>query len=78
MPLFCKQCDERRYPIYQAGDSLTLWLCEKCENYTDSDDNIVREQTDDEKNIRSGHFEDVKKFADSDSGEKLNRRKGVN
>ena len=78
MPLFCKQCDERRYPIYQEGESVTLWLCEKCENYVDNDDAIVREQTDEEKRKRSDNFKEVRKFAESDSGEKLSRRKGVN
>ena len=78
MPLFCKQCDERRYPIYQEGDSVTLWLCERCENFVDNDGMIVREQTGEEKRKRSDNFEEVRKFADSDSGEKLSRRKGVN
>ena len=49
MTLFCKQCDERRVPIVFAKDKAPLWLCEKCENFADGNDIIVREQTKEEK-----------------------------
>ena len=42
MPLFCKQCNERRYPIVERKDRAPLWLCKSCKNYSDGDDVIVR------------------------------------
>ena len=77
MTLFCKQCNERRYPIVQQKDKAPLWLCEKCENFTDGADVIVRELTDEEKtemNTKLKDFEDNVVL----TGEKLKRRKGVN
>ena len=49
MPLFCKQCNNRRLPIYQEEENRSLWLCEKCKNFVDAEDYIVREQTDEER-----------------------------
>ena len=77
MPLYCKQCEERRYPQYSAEDKGTLWLCNKCQNYTDAEDVIIREQTQEERDqvkAKAEEFERTSKF----SGEKLSRRKGVN
>ncbi|KFM17220.1 hypothetical protein SCCGRSA3_00652 [Marine Group I thaumarchaeote SCGC RSA3] len=77
MPLYCKQCEERRYPLYNTNDKETLWLCNKCQNYTDADDVIIREQTQEERDeikAKAKEFERTSNF----SGEKLSRRKGVN
>ncbi|AFS80239.1 hypothetical protein NKOR_01665 [Candidatus Nitrosopumilus koreensis AR1] len=77
MPLFCKQCNERRYPQYSELDKGTLWLCNKCQNYTDSEDVIIREQTEQERadiQAKSEEFERTSNFP----AEKLSRRKGVN
>ncbi len=77
MPLYCKQCEERRYPQYSVDDKGTLWLCNKCQNYTDAEDMIIREQTQEERDgikAKSEEFERTSRF----SGEKLSRRKGVN
>jgi hypothetical protein len=77
MTLFCKQCNERRLPIVFAKDKAPLWLCNKCENFADGEDVIIREITKEEK-------EDIKKKEDDFenntelNGEKLKRRKGVN
>lgn len=77
MTLFCKQCNERRLPIVFAKDKPPLWLCDKCGNFADGEDNIIREITKEEK-------EDIKKKLDDFenntalNGEKLKRRKGVN
>jgi hypothetical protein len=77
MTLFCKQCNERRLPIVFAKDKAPLWLCNKCENFADGEDVIIREITKEEK-------EDIKKKSDDFenntelNGEKLKRRKGVN
>lgn len=46
MPLFCKQCESRRLPRWMNADNVTLWLCEKCKNFVDKDDMIIREVED--------------------------------
>ena len=43
MPLFCKQCKSRRLPKSVIPENKTLWLCEKCRNFVNSEDFIVRE-----------------------------------
>lgn len=43
MPLFCKQCNGRRFPKWIKEESVTLWHCEKCGNFTDTKDFIIRE-----------------------------------
>jgi len=77
MTLFCKQCDSRRLPKYFEAEKNTLWLCVKCKNFTDIDDIIIREQTDDERETvkrKEKEFEESTNFPKA----KLNRRKGVN
>ena len=49
MTLFCKQCNERRLPIVFAKDKAPLWICEKCNNFADGEDVIIREVTKEEK-----------------------------
>jgi hypothetical protein len=77
MTLFCKQCNERRLPIVFAKDKPPLWLCEKCENFADAIDIIIRELTKEEKDERDAKLEDFKKNVVL-TGEKMSRRKGVN
>ena len=55
-----------------------MWLCEKCENFVDSDDVIIREQTKSEKDEINAKLETFKTSTASTSGEKRVRRKGVN
>ena len=43
MPLFCKQCNGRRFPRWMKVENMTLWFCETCENFTDAKDIIIRE-----------------------------------
>ena len=59
MPLFCKQCNERRLPKSVKPENSTLWLCEKGKNFVDSNDFIVREATSEECNTSQ---EDYKKW----------------
>jgi len=77
MPLFCKQCNDRRLPIVHAKDKPPLWLCEKCENFVDAKDMIIRELTKLEKEEMNAKLEDFKKNVVL-TGEKMRRRKGVN
>jgi len=78
MPLFCKQCNGRRLPIFQYTDKLTLWLCETCENFVDSNDVIIREISKSEKDEMNAKLEKFEKSTASLSAEKMTRRKGVN
>ena len=77
MTLFCKQCDSRRLPIFQQTEKVTLWLCEKCDNFADAEDVIIREQTKIEKDETETKLEDFRKSTESAS-EEMSRRKGVN
>ena len=78
MPLFCKQCNGRRLPIFQYAEKLTLWLCETCENFVDPDDVIIRELTKSEKDEINTKLVEFEKSTASLSAEKMTRRKGVN
>jgi hypothetical protein len=77
MPLFCKQCNDRRLPIVQSTEKITLWLCEKCENFVDPQDIIIRELTKPEKDEMKAKLENFKNSVVL-TGEKMTRRKGVN
>ena len=78
MPLFCKQCNGRRLPIFQYTEKLTLWLCETCENFVDAEDVIVREFRKSEKDEINAKLVEFEKSTASLSAEKMTRRKGVN
>ena len=77
MTLFCKQCNERRYPIFQREENITLWLCEKCDNWADAKDVIIRERTKSEKDASDAKIDNFEKTVVL-TGEKMKRRKGVN
>ena len=78
MPLFCKQCKGRRLPIFQSDEKIALWLCEKCGNFANQDDKIIRELAKSERDEMDAKLEDFRKSTESLSGEKRERRKGVN
>jgi len=78
MPLFCKQCNGRRLPIFQYAEKLSLWLCKTCENFVDSNDMIIREFTKTEKDEMNVKLEEFEKSIESITTEKMTRRKGVN
>jgi len=54
-----------------------LWLCEKCENFVDPQDIIIRELTKSEKDEMNAKLENFKNSVVL-TGEKMTRRKGVN
>ena len=64
-------------PIVFAKDKAPLWLCEKCENFADGEDIIIREVTKEEKEDMKKKLEDFENNTKL-NGEKLKRRKGVN
>ena len=78
MPLFCKQCNDRRLPVFQSEDKIALWLCNKCENYVDQDDQIIRELTKEEKDEMNAKLDEFRESTKLLPGEKRERRKGVN
>ena len=43
MPLFCKQCNNRRLPRWMTAEKMTFWICETCKNFVDAEDVIIRE-----------------------------------
>ena len=77
MPLFCKQCEGRRYPIVVSEGEKAMWLCEKCNNFADMDDVIIREQTEKEREETKRKLQEFENTT-IPQGEKLTRRKGVN
>ena len=78
MPIFCKQCNDRRLPIFQYSEKITMWLCEKCENFVDPNDVIIRELTESEKDGINAKLEKFRNDTISIPPEKMSRRKGVN
>ena len=48
MPLLCKECNGRRFPIAFPGERDALWLCEKCKNFVNIKDEFIREWTEKE------------------------------
>ena len=78
MPVFCKQCNDRRLPIFQYSEKITLWLCEKCENFVDPNDVIIRELTESEKKGINTKLEKFRNDTISIPSEKTSRRKDVN
>ena len=54
-----------------------MWLCEKCHNFADMEDFIIREQTDEERQESKRKLEEFENST-IPQGEKLVRRKGVN
>ena len=67
----------RRLPIYQVTEKDTFWHCEKCGNFADKDDVIIRELSKTEIDAMNKKLEDFKKNVVL-TGEKMSRRKGVN
>jgi len=41
MSLFCKKCNGRRLPKWKKEENRTYWMCETCEDYVDSENNII-------------------------------------
>ena len=48
MPLLCKECNGRRFPIAFPEERDALWLCEKCKNFVNIKDEFIREWTEKE------------------------------
>ena len=78
MPLLCKKCNGRRFPIAFPEERDALWLCEKCKNFVNIKDEFIREWT--EKEIEENRLK-LENFNNDVTAEKtpeIRRRSGVN
>ena len=78
MPLLCKECNGRRFPIAFPEERDALWLCEKCKNFVNMKDEFIREWT--EKEIEENRLK-LENFTNDVTAEKtpeIKRRSGVN
>ena len=78
MPLLCKECNGRRFPIAFPEERDALWLCEKCKNFVNIKDEFIREWT--EKEIEENRLK-LENFTNDVTAEKtpeIERRSGVN
>ncbi len=62
MPLFCKQCNNRRLPRWMTAEKMTLWICETCKNFVDMEDIIIREQTEEERQESKRKLEEFEEY----------------
>ena len=78
MPLLCKECNERRFPIVFSDQRDALWLCEKCKNFVNIKDEFVREWTKEEMEENKQKLENFQKDVPSETTPEIKRRSGVN
>ncbi|MEO2220597.1 MAG: hypothetical protein ABGW55_03460 [Nitrosopumilus sp.] len=78
MPLLCKQCNGRRFPIAFTEERDALWLCEKCKNFVNIKDEIIREWTEQEIEENKLKLEDFNKNITKEKTPEIKRRSGVN
>ena len=77
MPLLCKECNGRRFPIAFPEQRDALWLCEKCKNFVDIKDEFVREWTEEEINENKAKLENFQKEVTSEKTPEVKRRSRV-
>jgi Fe2+ or Zn2+ uptake regulation protein len=78
MPLLCKQCNGRRFPIAFTEERDALWLCEKCKNFVNIKDEVIREWTEQEIEENKLKLEDFNKNITKEKTPEIKRRSGVN
>jgi hypothetical protein len=78
MPLLCKECNGRRFPIIFPEQRDALWLCEKCKNFVDIKDEFVREWTKEEIEENRQKLENFQKDVTTEKTPEIKRRSGVN
>ena len=78
MPLSCKECDGRRFPIMFPEQRDALWLCEKCKNFVNIKDEFVREWTKEEMEENKQKLENFQKDVTTEKTPEIKRRSGVN
>jgi len=78
MPLLCKECHGRRFPIAFPEERDALWLCEKCKNFVNIEDEFVREWTEKEIEENKSKLENFQKDVTAEKTPEIKRRTGVN
>ena len=78
MPLLCKECNERRFPIAITGERDALWLCEKCKNFVNIKDEFIREWSEKEIEENKLKLESFNNDVTSEKTPEIKRRSGVN
>ncbi len=78
MPLLCKECNERRFPIAFTGERDALWLCEKCKNFVNIKDEFIREWTEKEMEENKLKLENFNNDVTVKKTPEIKRRSGVN
>ena len=78
MSLFCKECNGRRLPIAFPEERDALWLCEKCKNFVNIKDEIIREWTDKEIEENKVKLENFNNDVTIEKTPEIKRRSGVN
>jgi len=76
--LFCKECNGRRLPIAFPEERDALWLCEKCKNFVNIKDEIIREWTDKEIEENKVKLENFNNDVTIEKTPEIKRRSGVN
>ena len=78
MPLLCKECNGRRFPIAFSDERDALWLCEKCKNFVNIKDEFVREWTQEEMKEKELKLKKFQKDITSEKTPEIKSRSGVN
>ena len=78
MPLLCKDCNGRRFPIAFPDQRDALWLCENCKNFVNIKDEFVREWTKEEMDENKIKLENFQKDVTAEKTPEKKRRSGVN
>ena len=78
MPLLCKECNGRRFPIAFPEERDALWLCEKCKNFVNIKDEFIREWTEKEIEENRLKLENFNNDVTAEETPEIKRRGGVN
>mgnify|MGYP006185331645 FL=1 len=78
MPLLCKECNGRRFPIAFPEERDALWLCEKCKNFVNIKDEFIREWTEKEIEENRLKLENFNNDVTVKETPEVKRRSGVN
>ncbi len=78
MPLLCKVCNARRFPIAFPELRDALWLCEKCKNFVNIKDEFVKEWTEEEIKQTKLKLESFNNNITTGKTPQIKRRGGVN
>ena len=78
MPLLCKECNGRRFPIAFPEERDALWLCEKCKNFVNIKDEFIREWTEKEIEENRMKLESFNNDVTTEKTPEIKRRSGVN